>query len=166
MFTSSTGIEGPSVFGMHSMQLLCVIEYLFCMPEAVLWDCCSFNYSLILKDQRSLPQSTPCISLKLHTHTSTCFCAHVHLHGQTRGGYQLCSVFEFCIWFPAIIKRINVGLFKFSIEEPSVLFFIRLLGESFLYQPRACTSPQKGVTDHPLAWGIKHVLFSWSTFMS
>lgn len=172
MFMSSTSIVCPSEFSMRSMQLLCVIEYLFCMPEAVLWDCCSFNYSLILKDQRSLPQSTPCISLELHTHTVTCkcFCAHVHWHGQTRGGYQLCSVFGFCMCFIAIIRRIiwtiSVGLFKFSIEEPSMLFLILLLGEIFLYQPKACTSPQKGVTDHPLAWGMKHVLFSWSAFMS
>lgn len=67
MFTSSTSTEGPSVLGMHSMQLLCVMEDLLCMPGAVLWDCCSFNYSLILKDQRSLPQSTPCISFPTHT---------------------------------------------------------------------------------------------------
>lgn len=50
-----------SVFSMRSTQLLCALEYLLCIPDAVLWDCCSFNYSLILKDQRSLPQSTPCI---------------------------------------------------------------------------------------------------------
>lgn len=58
-----TCVKCRSVFSMHRVQLPCVIEYLFCIPEAVLWDCCSFNYSLILKDQRSLPQSTPCISL-------------------------------------------------------------------------------------------------------
>lgn len=58
------------------MQLLCRVEDLFCIPGAVLQDCCSFNYSLILKDQRSLPQSSPCISLKLHTHTHgrVCVC--------------------------------------------------------------------------------------------
>lgn len=49
-------------------------------------------------------------------------------------------------------KKINVGLFKFSTEEPSVLFFIRLLGEILLYQPRACTGPRKGATGHPEGW--------------
>lgn len=33
------------------------MQRLFCIPGAVLWDCCSFNYSLILKDQRSQPSS-------------------------------------------------------------------------------------------------------------
>lgn len=57
------------------MQLLCVIQYLFCIPEAVLWDCCSFNYSLILKDQRSQP-STPAFHYNCaHTHTQ----AHTHM---------------------------------------------------------------------------------------
>lgn len=30
---------------------------LLCIPDAVLWYCCSFNYSLILKDQRSQPST-------------------------------------------------------------------------------------------------------------
>lgn len=55
---------------------------------------------------------------------------------------------------------------SFLTEEPSMLFLIQLLCGIFLYQPRACTSPQKGVTEHPLAWGIEHVLFWWSAFMS
>lgn len=181
MFVCNTCVKGPSVFSMRSMQLLCVIEYLFCIPEAVLWDCRSFNYSLILKDQRSLPQSTPCISLYLRAHRHMHAYTHTHIHlyvllcactftwthvGRVSVIIRLCSIFEFWVWFPVIIKRVNAGLFKFSIEEPSVIFLIRLLGEIFLYQPRACTSPQKGVTDHPLAWGREHVLFSWSTFMS
>lgn len=57
-----------------SMQLLCVIEYLLCIPEAVLWDCCSFNYSLILKDQRSQPSTPPFHYNCAHTHTQ----AHAH----------------------------------------------------------------------------------------
>lgn len=48
-------------------------------------------------------------------------------------------------------KGINVGLFKFFTEEPSMLFLILLLCEIFLYQPQACTSPEKGVIDSPVA---------------
>lgn len=56
-----------------------------------------------------------------------------------------------CNYKKGIMRGINVGLYGFSIEDPSMVFLIPLLGEIFLYQPRACTSPQKGVTDHPLA---------------
>lgn len=73
-------------------MLPCVIQYLFCIPEAVLWDCCSFNYSLILKDQRSQP-STPafhynCAHTHKQAHTHMVIYASVctHLHGHTSGG--------------------------------------------------------------------------------
>lgn len=159
----STFVKCSSIFEMQSMQLLCVIKYPFCIPEAVLQDCCSFNYSLILKDQRSLPQWTPCISLLSHTHTFAFVCTH--LHGHIR---SMSAMFSLSI--PHLIscdyKGINVGLFKFFTEEPSMLFLILLLCEIFLYQPQACTSPEKGVIDSPVAWGTEHVLFSWSTFMS
>ena len=46
-----------------------------------------------------------------------------------------------------------------------MLVLILLRDKIFLYQPRARTSPQKGVTDHPLAWSTEHVLFC-ITFMS
>ena len=67
-----------------SIQLLYVIEWLFCIPEAVLWDCCSFNYSLILKDQTFQPSNSPAFHYSCaHTHTQTyiCFRAHSCWHG-------------------------------------------------------------------------------------
>lgn len=73
------------VFSMRGVYLLCIVEELFCIPEAVLWDCCSFNYSLILKDQRSLPRSTSCMSLerraRVYTVYTVCACdSHTRTH--------------------------------------------------------------------------------------
>lgn len=46
-------ISSPSMEGV----LYAAAARLFCIPDAVLWYCCSFNYSLILKDQRSPPST-------------------------------------------------------------------------------------------------------------
>lgn len=99
MFFCLICLRAACALMVFSMQLLRVIVYLFCIPGAVLWDCCSFNYSLILKDQRSQP-STPCISLELCTHAHAGFYTHGYtcVHVQ-QNGTRFCSVSTFFVFF-------------------------------------------------------------------
>lgn len=60
--------------GTFSMQLMGMIECVFCIPEALLWDCFSFNYSLNSKNQRSQPQPLHFIwTAHFHTHSTFYF---------------------------------------------------------------------------------------------
>lgn len=102
-----------------------------------------FNYSLILKDQRSQP-STAAFHLN-RSHTSA-------QAGTGTPTFTVCGQFHH--FYLAVFSTWNG---RCGSDWP--------LDEIFLREPRACAISQKDA-DHPLARRIQHVLFSRTTFMS